>query len=231
MYMAAYPRDSMQMGGIGSSLKKLVKKVVKPVAHIGAAVLTGGSSLALSAKMIADKNAQKAASALNKEAAAISAGETPENFDAARYIQENYATANWGKGSTATKNIAKWTADPWGHWLKYGKKLGWRFPFKTGAVPVAATQVAPTPTQATTVAMSVPSGAAALTRALQTATPMASQVMPYSVPSGDVALMRAGGDADAGVPTGGMDTKKLMLYGGGALAAILVIAAMSRGRS
>lgn len=231
MYMAAYPDDSMQMGGIGSSLKKLVKKVVKPVAHIGAAVLTGGSSLALSAKMIASDQQKKAISAQNKAIgqaeAALATGETPDNFDAARYIQENYATANWGKGSTATKNLAKWTADPWGHWLKYGKKLGWRFPFKTGAA-VATTATM----QARAVPMSVPSGDVALARAMQTASPISVQSQSYSVPSGDVALMRAGGDADAGVPvSSGLDTKKLMLWGGGALLAVGLIAALSRGRS
>lgn len=229
MYMAAYPDDSMQMGGIGSSLKKLVKKVVKPVAHIGAAVLTGGSSLALSAKMIASDQQKKAISAQNKAIgqaeAALATGETPDNFDAARYIQENYATANWGKGSTATKNLAKWTADPWGHWLKYGKKLGWRFPFKTGAA-VATTAT----TQARAVPMSVPSGDVALARAMQTASPISTMQQSYSVPSGDVALMRAGGDADAGIPapSSGLDTKKLMLYGGLGLGAVLLISMMGR---
>lgn len=235
MYMAAYPDDAQQMGGLFSKIGKALKKVVKPVAHIGAAVVTGGQSLALSAKMLAADQQKKAVAAQNKAIgqaeAAITSGETPENFDATRYIKENYATANWGKGSTATKNLAKWTADPWGHWLKYGKKLGWRFPFKTGAA-ASTTPGMLQPTQARAVAMSVPSGDVALQRAMQTASPIGQGQQPvyYSVPSGDVALMRAGGDAGAGVPmpSSGIDTKKLMVYGGAALGAVLLVSMMNR---
>lgn len=231
MYVPASQVDSMQLGGIGSSLKKLVKKVTKPIAHIGAAVLTGGQSLTLSAKMIADKKAAQAMTAANKAAAADAAGETQANFDADRYIRENYATANWGKGSTATKNLAKWTADPWGHWNKYGRKLGWAFPYKTAASVAPAPITATVPVQsgqAAPVRVTVPSGSAALTRALQTATPIAPQPSYYAMPGSDALTPM---DAGAAVPAGGMDTKKLMLYGGLGLGAVVLLSMMARRRS
>lgn len=153
MFVSGYEADP-QLAGLGSKLKKLVKKVVKPIAHIGAAVATGGASLAVSSQMLQRSAQKKAVAAQQKsiaQATADAMGETQANFDAARYINDNYATANWGKGSAAAKNRAKWTADPWGHWLKYGKKLGWPFPYRGAATtlsPVApvvpVTTVAPT---------------------------------------------------------------------------------------
>lgn len=59
-----------QLAGIGSKLKKAVKKVIKPVVHIGAAVLTGGASLAVSAAMINAEKQKKAQAAANAAAAA-----------------------------------------------------------------------------------------------------------------------------------------------------------------
>lgn len=163
-------------GLAGFSLKKLVKKIVKPIAHIGAAVMTGGASLAVSAAMV-QKDAQKKAIAAQQKGIAASTaeamGETQPNFDPARYVAENYATANWGKGATGTKNRAKWEADPWGHWTKYGKKLGWAFPYK-----VAGTTLSPV-APVTSVATVAPS-AAAVAQAVQTAP--AAIPMPSYVP-------------------------------------------------
>jgi hypothetical protein len=56
--LSGYEYDP-QLGGFFKSLKKIVKKVAAPIAHIGAAVLTGGASLAVSAKILADKKAKK----------------------------------------------------------------------------------------------------------------------------------------------------------------------------
>lgn len=66
MYLQEYP--DYQLSGIGSKLKKAVKKVIKPVAHIGAAVLTGGASLAVSAAMINAEKQKKAQAAAQAEA-------------------------------------------------------------------------------------------------------------------------------------------------------------------
>lgn len=56
-----YYYDDQQLGGLGKKLKKLVKKVAAPIAHIGAAVLTGGASLAASAAIIKAQQERKAA--------------------------------------------------------------------------------------------------------------------------------------------------------------------------
>jgi hypothetical protein len=61
MYLAEY--EAPQLGGLGKKLKRLVKKVIKPVAHIGAAILTGGATLSISAQMMAQHRAKKAAAA------------------------------------------------------------------------------------------------------------------------------------------------------------------------
>lgn len=65
MYVDTYDQN---LGGLGKKLKKLgrrvgkvLKKVAKPIAHIGAAALTGGASLALSANIIRSSQARKAA--------------------------------------------------------------------------------------------------------------------------------------------------------------------------
>ena len=68
MYLHEY--HDPQLAGIGSKLKKAVKKVIKPVVHIGAAVLTGGASLAVSAAMINAEKQKKAQAAANAAAAA-----------------------------------------------------------------------------------------------------------------------------------------------------------------
>lgn len=81
MYLAEY--DPHQLGGLGSKLKKLVKKVVKPIAHIGAAVVTGGASLAISAQMLARKKAEQAA----KEQAARDAAEFDRQAAVLKQIQ------------------------------------------------------------------------------------------------------------------------------------------------
>lgn len=182
MYVSGYEADP-QLAGFLSKIGKKLKKIVKPIAHIGAAVATGGASLAVSSAMI-QKSAQKKAIAAQQkgiaQATADAMGETQANFDAARYIAENYATANWGKGKTAASNRAKWTADPWGHWNKYGKKLGWAFPYKTAATTLAP--VAPV-VPVTTVA---PTAAAVTQAAAQPAVqplPMPTHVPTFMQPS------------------------------------------------
>lgn len=55
--------DTQQLGGLGKKLRKAIKKVAAPIAHIGAAVLTGGASLAASAAIIKAKQDRKAAAA------------------------------------------------------------------------------------------------------------------------------------------------------------------------
>ena len=56
MYMHGY--DEAQLNGWFS---KTFKRILKPVAHIGAAVFTGGASIPLSANMLAQEKARKAA--------------------------------------------------------------------------------------------------------------------------------------------------------------------------
>lgn len=56
-----YLNEYEQLGGLGKRLKKFVKKVAAPVAHIGAAVFTGGASLAASAAIIKAQQERKAA--------------------------------------------------------------------------------------------------------------------------------------------------------------------------
>lgn len=60
MYLHGY-EQSQQLDGFFSSLFRSVKKVVKPVAHIGAAVFTGGASIPMSVNMLAQEKARKAA--------------------------------------------------------------------------------------------------------------------------------------------------------------------------
>lgn len=64
MYLSAYPDP-----GLGSLRKKL-RKIGKIAAHVGAAVATGGASLAVSAAMINAKKQQKAQAAAAEAAAA-----------------------------------------------------------------------------------------------------------------------------------------------------------------
>jgi len=76
MYLGEYE----QLGGFGKKLRKFVKKVAAPVAHIGAAVFTGGASLALSANIIKAQQERKAKEAqaraqLEADKAAIAAQE------------------------------------------------------------------------------------------------------------------------------------------------------------
>lgn len=73
--------DYYDPGLAGFSLKKAfkkigkgLKKVVKPALHIGAAVFTGGTSLALSASMLKAKQEQKAQAALQKSMIAAQVG-------------------------------------------------------------------------------------------------------------------------------------------------------------
>lgn len=89
-----YYYDDQQLGGLGKKLKKLVKKVAAPIAHIGAAVLTGGASLALSANIIKAQQERKAREAQAKaqaetDKAAIAAQEKVALFQ----LQPNIAPA------------------------------------------------------------------------------------------------------------------------------------------
>lgn len=81
-----YFYDDQQLGGLGKKLKKLVKKVAAPIAHIGAAVLTGGASLAVSANIIKAQQERKA-----REAQARAQAEVDK---AAIAAQEKVALAN-----------------------------------------------------------------------------------------------------------------------------------------
>lgn len=64
MYLADYADP--QLAGIGKKLKKVFKKIAKPLAHIGAAVFTGGSSLAISASMLKARADRKSAESMNR---------------------------------------------------------------------------------------------------------------------------------------------------------------------
>ena len=187
MYLHEY-HDPQHLSGFLSKIGKKLKKVVKPLAHIGAAVVTGGASLAVSAALV-QKDAQKKAIAAQKKgiaaATADAMGETQDNFDAARYIAENYATTNWGKGSTGTKNRAKWTADPWGHWNKYGRKLGWAFPYKTTTPTVLApvAPVQPVATIAPSATAVAPTSQAVQPLPMPTHVPTFTQQIPQFAPT------------------------------------------------
>lgn len=84
MYLAEYD-EGPQMGGLFKSLKKVVKKVVKPVAHIGAAVITGGASIPISAQLFArakaakdqQAQAQRDAAEFDRQAAVLKSLQTP----------------------------------------------------------------------------------------------------------------------------------------------------------
>lgn len=84
--MDDYYYDEQQLGGLGKKLKKFVKKVAAPIAHIGAAVLTGGASLALSANILKAQQQRKAAEAQAKQQAEVD--------KAAIAAQEKVALAN-----------------------------------------------------------------------------------------------------------------------------------------
>lgn len=67
MYMSGYdPRYGYDPGLAG--LGKKLKKLVKPVAHIAAAVATGGASLAVSAAMINAERQKKAQAEAQRQA-------------------------------------------------------------------------------------------------------------------------------------------------------------------
>lgn len=91
-----YYYDGQQLGGLGKKLKKFVKKVAAPVAHIGAAIFTGGASLALSANIIKAQQERKA-----KEAQARAQAESDK---AAIAAQEKVAMAQLqvAQGNVAT---------------------------------------------------------------------------------------------------------------------------------
>ncbi len=74
-----------QLGGFGKKLKKAVKKVTAPAAHIAAAWFTGGASLALSANILKAQQQRKA-----QEAQARAQSETDR---AAIAAQEKIAIA------------------------------------------------------------------------------------------------------------------------------------------
>lgn len=231
MQLAEY--HDPQLGGLGKSLKKLgkkLKKVVKPLAHIGAAVATGGASLAVSSQILQQSKAKKQAQAVTKQITAATnaaMGESQENFDAARYIAENYATANWGKGSTAAKNRAKWTADPWGHWLKYGKKLGWAFPYKSGGA-LPSTTVGPVQT----VTQIAPPASAVVSHAQPTLIPtqanQAQQFMPmpqFAPPTQFEPIPEGDGPPTSGLPPWAIPA------GLAAVGLVAVLATRGRGKS
>lgn len=88
MYLAEYD-EGPQMHGFFKSLKKVVKKVTKPALHIGAAIATGGASLAVSAQMLARQKAQKAA----QQQAAAEAAEFNRQADILRKLQTPAAPA------------------------------------------------------------------------------------------------------------------------------------------
>lgn len=92
--MDDYYYDDQQLGGIGKKLKKFVKKVAAPIAHIGAAVLTGGASLALSAKILQAQQAKKAAVAqAAKQAEVDKAAIAAQEKIAMAQLQPNIAPA------------------------------------------------------------------------------------------------------------------------------------------
>lgn len=66
MYMHGYEDAPPQLNGFFS---KVFKKVFKPALHIGAAVFTGGASIPLSANMLAQEKARKAAQQMADEQA------------------------------------------------------------------------------------------------------------------------------------------------------------------
>lgn len=211
MYVYTRRAPPQQLGGFK------LKKLLKPIAHIGAAVFTGGSSLALSAKMMADSKARKAAGAMGKQAGAIAmqeAGLTQDNFDGAAYLAANPDVA---KHKT-------WGSNPWGHYVKYGQAEGRAFtPNRTGAAQQVMTARAQP-------LMASQSQVRAIDNVI-TQQPFQTFSPSASVPSGDVALMRAGGNAEAGVPVPdagffGMDKKTLMLAGG-ALGAVLLASTLA----
>lgn len=76
MYLSEYDGSTLGELALFRSLRRRLKKLVKPALHIGAAYLTGGASLALSAQILARKNAQRAQAAAEAAANAAQSGAT-----------------------------------------------------------------------------------------------------------------------------------------------------------
>lgn len=196
MYLADY--EDPQMHGLFSSLKKVIKKVVKPVAHIGAAVVTGGASIPLSSQLImrskanAAQQKQNAAEAaeFDRQSAILGGWTTLTTEEGQSFTVPPNTTVRYGADSrwktqvmsgTATQSPATFGGDP-----AFGTRKTVQAQLSAQAAIPAAAQATPM-IPATPAAPVMPVATIAPTaNAVQAAVSQAQPAMPnfYTVPSG-----------------------------------------------